>query len=379
MIMFFADVHMGHRLYHRLTDEFITTAEQDTRIALDAIYERAKQPDIDMIICGGDFFNTSKPSTESIRWSIEWYRRIESLNKPFYLIPGNHDIGTHFHAMEFQKALGFSGSLMYDQEVHTLKWNDWNVYFVPFMAPRSSKNKYETTLEALKTVVGMMNPADKNIIVTHLQESKSKLGTESTMIARAVEVVDLDEVWKSLPNTIFLSGHMHMRQEYVKNNGMVVTYPGSLTYIDMTDCGLQKGYLLIDTSGKIVFESVPGIRTYKRYSLPIGKDPVEYFTSMRLPKNEVVFLDVQDDTIVDEEALRDFFDKRGSYFAKVIYPKPEEKERSTIKVDHVARNPLLVLTEFLEKKFTADQSTYDWRSGILPMGQGFLDNATEKN
>jgi DNA repair exonuclease SbcCD nuclease subunit len=373
--MFFADVHMGYRLYHKLTDEYITTSEQDTRNALDSVYERAKNDDIDTIICGGDFFNVSKPSSESIRWSIEWFQKMDSLNKPFYLIPGNHDIGTHFHAIVFQKSLKLANVFLIDQDVHSCKWGNWNLHFVPFMAPSSSKNKYESTLKALHPVIQNLVPTEKNIVVTHLQESASKIGTEATMIARIVEVVDMDSP-TTYDNTIFLSGHMHMRQEYIKNNGIKVSYPGSLTYIDYTDCGLQKGYLLIDDLGGITFEPTNNIRKYKKYPLPKGKDPIEFFESMRPFKNEVVFLCVQDDAKVNEQQIREFLEKRGNYFAKIIYPKPSEDE-NTVTVKKPSRNPAMALEEYLAKKFEALANGFDWRSKILPLGRGYLENVTK--
>jgi DNA repair exonuclease SbcCD nuclease subunit len=268
MILSIADIHLGHKLYSSILDNGLTTAEEDTRAALDKVYERASALDIEMIICAGDFFHVSKPSSENIRWAITWVKKMDSLGKPVYIIPGNHDVSAYWNSLVFLKSLYVRNVVLVDQDILKIDWVRGPIYFVPFLSPESTKNKYATTLEALNSLSTIIDPTDKNIIVTHIQEAASKISSESTMISRGIETINMDYFSKvPCTDTILLSGHMHMHQIYTKN-GITIVYPGSLTYTESTDCGQKKGYVLIDHDGTIKFEEIQGVRKYKQYILP---------------------------------------------------------------------------------------------------------------
>ena len=295
---------------------------------------------------------------------------MNELHKPFYVIPGNHDIGAYSHALVFERALHLKNIFLVDSYLQAT-YKDWSIYFTPFISPSSTKNKYIDTLDSLADLLKTkVDPTQKNIIVTHIQESDSKLGTEATMFAPAVEVIDL-----SLPTqyvqTLFLTGHMHMPQSYVKSSGIQVVYPGSLTYMDSTDCGQRKGYVLISDDGQFSYESLIGIRLFKRYVVPKGKDPIEFFSSIRMSPKEVVFVEFQDDTIVNDFDIRDFLKNKGCTLGKIIYPAMVEAER--INVSTEVRDPVSLLEGYLQKKFeNAVEKTIDWKNTILPIGKEFL-------
>jgi len=376
MIMFFADVHLGHRLYHTLTEDNITTSEQDTRNALDRLYERMCKPDIELIICGGDFFQASRPSTESIRWSINWFKKVDAIGKPFYIIPGNHDISAHSHSLVFIKSLTESFEVknifLLEKSISKVSWNGWNIYFVPFMSPASSKNKYTTTLEAVTMTMQSLDPAANNIVVTHIQETEAKLGAESMLLSQAGDIVDLNSPVQ-YKNTFVLTGHMHMPQAYQKSNGIRIVYPGSTCFMDYLDCGQKKGFITLDQNSSIDFEPIPGIRIYKKYTLPVGKEPQEFFSSIRMSPDEVVFLELQDDSIVDESAVREYLKTRNCFLAKIL---PVATATSSVKITASSKHPVLILEEYLTKKFEEDKD-FDWKNTILPLGKEILVNETE--
>lgn len=60
---------------------------------------------------------------------------------------------------------------------------------------------------------------------------------------------------------LFLLGHIHTTQAYVKGNSTIV-YPGSTSFMDESDLNLKKGFRLIDKDGAIYFEEIPGIRKF---------------------------------------------------------------------------------------------------------------------
>ena len=360
---------MGNKTYHSLTEDNIATSERDSRIALDCIYDRCTQGDVSLIICAGDFFNNSKPSPEAIRWTIGWFRRMNALNKPFYIIPGNHDIGAFFHSMEYTKALDLPNVFLIENDITKITWGDWNILFAPFIIPKSLKNKYADSVELLTQSIKEINPAEKNIIVTHIQESASKLGSEALMLAKKVEIVNLDNTEK-YKNTLFLAGHMHMQQMYDKVNGIKVVYPGSTTYLDKMDCGQRKGYATISYDGIVSFEAIQGIRIFKHYILPKDKNPSDFFSSIRMAPREVVFLTVQDDTIMNELELREALKKKNCTLGKILYGSPEEIQ--DIAIDLSTKDPMLQLEDYLRKREQLEPIPMQgWQNTILPMGMDF--------
>jgi len=371
MIMFFADAHLEHRLYHEYTDNFLTTSEVDSRIALDGVYKRASQSDIELIIFGGDYFHVSKPSTENIRWMQEWFKNMDSLDKPFYVIPGNHDVSSHSHSLVSLHSLGLKNIFLLEHTVSKITWNDWNIYFLPFLCPKSSKNKYASTLHELNSVFKHLNPLERNLVISHVQERESKLGSESGFIARAVDIIDLDNEVE-YENTTFLMGHIHRAQAYKKRNGINVIYPGSLSYLEHTDCGQRKGYVLISKNGDIDFESIPGIRVYKRYMISEDKNIFDFFDSIRMSNNDVVFIDVESEESLLETEVREYLKGRGCSLGKIRYA--VKGDDNIVVPEILSVNPLLSLEEFLSLYFK-DNPTFDWRNKILSLGKEFLSNA----
>jgi DNA repair exonuclease SbcCD nuclease subunit len=369
MMIFFADTHLGNKTYHSLTDDNITTSEADSRIALDCIYDRCKDDEVDLIVCAGDFFNSSKSSAETIRWTINWFKRMNSLAKPFYIIPGNHDIGAFFHSMEYTKELELNNVFLIENDISKIIWGDWNIYFAPFIIPKSLKNKYADTVKLLNQISTIVDPKQKNMIITHIQESDSKLGSEAFMLSKKVEIIDLNNS-EHYANTLFLAGHMHMQQTYEKLNGIKVVYPGSLTYLDKIDCDQKKGYATISYDGVVSFEPIQGIRLFKHYVLPKEKSPVDFFNSIRMSKKEVVFLTIQDDTVVNEAELRETLRNRNCTLGKVLYGSPEELQEITLNL--ASKDPIYLLEEYLSKREQLEPTEMaGWQNTILPMGKSF--------
>lgn len=369
MILCISDIHLGHKLYSSILDNGLTEAEEDTRIALSKVKDRASQDDIELVICAGDFFHTSKPSIENVRWVITWFKKMDALGKPVYVIPGNHDISTYSNSLVFLKSLKINNIFLIDQSTSKIMWGDWSIYFVPFLVPESSKDKYATTYEAFKAVMGVIQQKAKNIIVTHIQESNSKTSTESTMLSRGVETIDIDNFFDALcKQTILLTGHMHMHQIYTKND-ITIVYPGSLTHMDSLDCGQRKGYVLLDYEGNVTFEEVQGIRKYKQYILPKGKDPADFFSSIRMSSNEIVFLKSQDDAILDDVAINTILQHRKCKLAKISYTFNQDTTSIENTISEDLNDPFLLLEEWVTKEC---KDTPDDIQDILKLGWGFL-------
>lgn len=374
MLLCFGDVHLGHKLYHTLTEFNITTSEETTMFALNKIKFRAMEPDITAIFCLGDLFHSPKPSTENIRYIIWWLEEMDKIGKPFYILTGNHDVGALSTSLRFTHSLKFKNIFIVENKVHTEKWGDrWNMHIIPFVSVTSLKNKYEDTLALINQVTSNINVEENNIVFTHVQEKVSTLGAEKYMFARAVEVVDLDRHAGLNKNSIFVSGHMHAHQMYEKRNGLRVVYPGSLTYMESIDCGLQKGYVLIDYDGNVKFEELGGIRVFKKYLLPQDVFVADFFNSVQLLSNEVVFLEVSPEDKVSEHEVREILKDRGCTLGKLIrLPKQRAGQVHTNENPAVTNSPAVQLENFLDG-FEYEKKDLDWRTHILPIGKEMLN------
>jgi len=90
--------------------------------------------------------------------------------------------------------------------------------------------------------------------------------------------------------------------------------------------------------------------------------------------NEVVFLELQDDTIADESFLREYLKTRNCFLAKIL---SKVEETAAVTVDTTSKHPILILQDYLANKFSVENPDFDWKNTILPLGKEILANETE--
>jgi exonuclease SbcD len=314
MILFFSDAHLGVKT-HSIQDEFgIYSAEYDTMVALDYIAQRAASPDIEMVLFGGDMTHTNNPTPSIIDFLIRWFQTMDSIGIPVYLITGNHDTSMYSNSLIYTNTLKLKNIHLYHKldSIESIKWNDWEIKFVPYVPNKSLKDKdYLIDNSMLKAVD---SSSTNTMILSHLQESGSRIGSEGRMLARGVPILNTN-FYKN-KKLLFLLGHMHMHQIY-GTDLMKVVYPGSTTYIDSTDIGIKKGYCLIDKDGNISFEEIKGIRKFIRYSVPDSLNPIDYLRISRILSNSVVFIDYFYDEKINIKEIYKFFKEKNCLVGEI--------------------------------------------------------------
>ncbi|HRZ18484.1 MAG TPA: metallophosphoesterase family protein [Methanofastidiosum sp.] len=304
MILFFSDVHLGLRSHSVQNSIGLYSAELDAMKALECIYQRAQKNDIDMILFGGDMTHTNNPLSMDAKFIIYWLHKMDSLGKPFYLITGNHDTSMYSNSIVYIPDLQLRNiklSMTLD-DCPKIKWNDWNIHLVPYIPNKSLKDRDAIVNKALTDCIA--DSSGKTMILSHVQEFSSKIGSEGRMLSKGVYLLDA-ETFKDR-RIIFLLGHMHMHQIYSRGN-VTVVYPGSTTYMDATDLNTKKGYCIIDTDGQISFEEIPGIRRFLKYELHDGVDPVEHFKKARILVNSVAFISYHTNEKINTTSLFKMF------------------------------------------------------------------------
>jgi len=373
-VLCFSDVHLGLRTYSYQRESGLFDAEIEARIALDEVYEKSKDSDIDMIICAGDIFHTSHPTSKNIEFFIGWLKKMDSLGKRFYIIPGNHDVSDHSHSIIFMNKLKLNNIYLVDSNTETngasaySKFGDWTILFVPYLPYETSKEKDLPTFNMVKELIS--KPFDKVILVTHIHEAEAKTGSEGVMLARRVANMNFDEFNKKM---ILLTGHIHRHQVYTKKKGTMVVYPGSLFYNDYSDVNQDKGYVLIDESGNIEFKALQNIRKFVFYTISKDRDVFEFFNGFRIGTNKVVFLKIEQDDRVNERDLRELLKEKGCTLGKVFYKKEDIEEVDT-DIDLEESDPFIIFDEDI-KEWTEKEGKKDILEDFIEIGHQCLGEA----
>lgn len=340
MILFYADVHFGVKSYSTQQNNGLFTSEQDTLNSLEFIYERSKCDDIDLIICGGDIFHTNHPSTINIMYMIEWLQKMDSVGKPHYLIPGNHDAATYSNSLIYGKKLILKNTKIIEEPSFSeLIWNDMPISFIPYIPSNSYKDKDSVINNELENFIKASTK--KSIIVSHIQEYSSKIGSEANMLSRGVDIYDINESEKEI---ILLTGHIHRAQTY-KKGSITIVYPGSTTYTDLGDLNTIKGVCIISDNGEVAFEPIKNIRKMVKYSVP-EDSTTNIFKNMRISKNQLVVLEVNSVNKIDEQEFIDFFKERDSVVIKFKYKSKDDVDVSFDSILPTNNDPNYILSEY---------------------------------
>ena len=322
MILFFSDVHLGLRSHSIQDSNGVYSAELDAMQALDYICERSKSEDIEMVIFGGDMTHTNHPTPPNVGFLISWFLRMDSLNKPVFIITGNHDTSMYHHGMIFGKSLNLKNIKFIYETTYSEPWYDWTIRFIPYVPNKTLKDKDAIVNSGLAEAI--LESKDKTIIVSHVQESSCKIGSESRMLSRGVSLFDADTLKDR--KFLFLLGHIHTMQSYVKGNSTII-YPGSTSFMDESDLNLKKGFRLIDKDGAVYFKEIPGIRKFLKYTIPDGIDPLEFFRDSRILMGSVIFIDHFFEEKLNLPEIYKFFKDRECLIGNI---KKRSKKDSTI-------------------------------------------------
>lgn len=355
MILAFGDLHLGEHTYSKLQENGYYTNELECCKALEYIRDRAAKPDITMIIFTGDFFHTNHPKTNLIKYTIGWLKQMDKLNKPFYIITGNHDASTYSNALMFMHKLTLTNIKLIDSyaiDYTQITWNKYNIVFLPYVQDILSKNKDDQTNNYVSNYLNMLE--DNTIVVAHIVESNATVGSEQRMLSKKVTSVDLSSS-VSYSNVIFLLGHLHQYQQYTKPNGIKVVYTGSTTNNDIMDLGVDKGITLIDNTGNITFESIPNLRKFVKYIMPDDTEPLEFFKRLRIPKNSVVFVECMKAFTMSPE-LRELFTSKDISLGKIIIK--SSKTQETMQINYKSIDPYEISSVYIKSLNLPNESDY---------------------
>jgi DNA repair exonuclease SbcCD nuclease subunit len=231
-LIFFADSHLVDNVWKHKPD-----LKGDAYYALSSIIEYTTLEQPDAILCGGDIFDTSKPTDFEVKQLFNQLVKLSNQNPnlkkaiPFYYIKGNHDnnVGEGWPSI--------AGPLLnHVANVSNMILEIGNAKILSFdHMPRSQ------LLDRLASI-----PDDVNVVMLHVA-LKEVLGFENSY-----EVM-LKELPAGKVPRVYLLGDIHQPYEYVNTKKKIqVYYPGSTHALDVTqDHEKQFLEVNVDISGNI--------------------------------------------------------------------------------------------------------------------------------
>ena len=305
MILAFTDLHLGLKHQSKQEELGLYTSEVEAYKCLDYIYEycKNKENNIDLVIFKGDWFHTNTPSAIHYKKTINWFQKFNYLGINMILIPGNHSCSVFSNCLSFIHELGIERIILFDDinQLNHYEYKGQNIYFIPYQYSESMKERDINVESSFKATIEKIT-TKRNIIVSHLQEVSAKIGSESLMIAKGVELVDISDVSNV---ELILLGHIHRQQMYHKN-GVPIVYAGSPYYQDKSDVNQQKGFCVIDGPQSVTYVNIPTIRKYHKVNVnqAILSNLNALLQSRRFTKNDVLYFDCNElerDLSIEEE------------------------------------------------------------------------------
>lgn len=372
-ILVFSDTHLGIKTHSVQGSDGLTTAEREARIAMSTIYRRARQDDIEMVICCGDLFHTPHPTTRNIEFIIDWLQNMDAMDKPFYIITGNHDSGVYSNSLIFAKRLKLFNTFIIDKDFfeRSGKWNGHTIYFIPFITSFDSKEKNYPVFNMIQKVIS--NCVEPAIIVAHVYDSDVVAGSEAKLISKYTETIDFGSVDKKIT---LLLGHAHRHQAYLKRNGIKVIYPGSPFYMNRDDVNQDKGYIILKDDLNFTFEKIEGLREFISYDVPDDRDAVELLSSLRISQGKHIFLNINGSPI-DEDAVRDILAAKSCTLGGIKYSDaPDITTGAQVDVDNTSDYD--ILSSFL-KDMLDERGQSESFEKVFSIGESLIEKHSQKN
>jgi DNA repair exonuclease SbcCD nuclease subunit len=256
----------------------------------------------------------------------------------------------------------------YDKDF-IISFGKYKIKLVPYIMNLSSKEK--DVIAHSNFIECMQESEDNTIIVSHIQESSCRVGSEARLISKSVDIINAE----SNKNLIILLGHIHSYQQYIKGN-TTICYSGSPYGQDVTDTGIDKGYVLINEDGEIIFEPIRNIRLFKKYQIEKEQDVIEYFNNKRMAQNQVCFIEYYED--FDMIKLIEILKSNNCIIGWCHKIKEIKLLSDNIEIESESKDIFGMFTEYTEKKYeSAPELKY--KDEVISNGINFMNQWVGKN
>ena len=298
-IIHFADLHLGVETYGRIDPlTGLSSRFVDFLSTFDQMVNYAVKESADLVVFCGDAYKSRDPSQTQQREFARRIKRLSACGIPVFLLVGNHDLPG---AMGRATTTEIFDTLAVDNvyvagkpcitRVNT-KSGPVQIVSLPWLkrgnviARDEVKNlelsevnlrMREILTGIIANLAGRLEPDVPALLAGHIWVHGAKLSSEEGMTIGQEHTLLLSAV--ALPQFDYVAlGHIH-RQQVIAEEPPVV-YAGSLERLDFGDEGLEKGFYVVDISGKGArrevkyrFEPVAGRRFMTLEKTLLADDP----------------------------------------------------------------------------------------------------------
>lgn len=236
-ILFFADTHLGFD--HPIRPQIDRRRRgHDFFKNFNKVLNYAVDNKIDLVINGGDFFDTDNVHTEIVNLAYETVFDFAEKGIPFLIVPGNHERSVLPDSILMRHPEIFvidEPKTVYFQ----IKDADIAVSGFPYI-----KKTVRTEFPAVAEKLLEDRPfADINLLLMHQSIEGATVGPQNYAFRRRVDVLDIKDIPDVFDCT--LSGHIHRQQILWTEAGKPVIYPGSIERTSIAEKDEEKGFYVL--------------------------------------------------------------------------------------------------------------------------------------
>lgn len=253
-LLHLSDLHIGRRLGN------IQLLDDQKHILMQAI---KMAQECDVILLAGDIYDKAQPSSEAIRVVSNFFVSLSRLNKPVFVISGNHDSAEQIaYCHELLGQCGVFVSPAYDGELrpHVLhdEFGEIHIWLLPFIKPANVRKFYTDVRSYDDAVRFVLQNASidltvRNVLVAHQFVSGSEVCESESRLIGGLDQVGLNQF--AAFDYVAL-GHLHSPQRLA---GGRICYSGSPLKYSLSEANQKKGALIvkIEEKGALSVEAAP--------------------------------------------------------------------------------------------------------------------------
>jgi exonuclease SbcD len=264
-LLHFADLHLGVESYGRLDPATgLSSRLGDFLSALDELVDYALSSEIDLVLFCGDAYKSREPSQTHQREFAKRLRRLVAAGIAVFLLVGNHDLPNAIAratTMEIFDTLEVENVTVANRPgTFTIKTRNGPLQIVALpwvrrsallsrddhknLTPDQLNQRIEQILtQRVAAEIRSLDGKLPAILAAHVTLSTADLGSERGMMIGREHVLLQSNVARPAFDYVAL-GHIHKHQ--LLSQQPLIVYPGSLTAIDFSDEGEEKGFYVIE-------------------------------------------------------------------------------------------------------------------------------------
>ena len=236
-ILFFADTHLGFD--HPIRPQIDRRRRgYDFFKNFNKVLNYAVEQKVDLVINGGDFFDTDNVHTEIVNLAYETVFDFAEKGIPFLIVPGNHERSVLPDSILMRHPDIFvidEPKTVYFQ----IKDADIAVSGFPYIK-KTIRTEFPSVAEKLLEDRPF---ADINLLLMHQSIEGATVGPQNYTFRNRVDVLNT----KDIPDEFdcILSGHIHRRQILWTKTGKPIIYPGSIERTSIAEKDEDKGFYVL--------------------------------------------------------------------------------------------------------------------------------------